>query len=434
MLLRYLTLFALTLMTCTIGLAQSDDGSPPNIVLIMADDIGVECFADYGGLDYETPRLEELGRSGLRFNYAFSQPVCTPSRVQIMTGRYNHRNYEGFGYLNPKEVTFANLLKEKGYRTCVAGKWQLSGNASTIKRFGFDEHCVWNMMKYVKQDKDGIEKQPEGYRQRYDDPVLYQNGEWMRPGEDAYGPDVCVDFILDFIDSSKKEPFLVYYPMILTHNPFVPTPSSPAEQSNKKKNFRDMVNHMDKLIGRILDRLEANGIRENTLVIFTGDNGTNVNITSRTKSGMVTGGKSKPINRGTHVPFYLSWPARVTPGVADALIDFTDILPTLADACGGELPADRSIDGKSLLPYITGKQDLHRDSVFFYYWARGRNKEQVTAWVRDRRYMLYQDGRFFDLDTDPRQQQPVQGNFSPNQEEAKNRLQQELQHYLEQKS
>ena len=433
MLLRVIVFLCLFCLGNAIACGQSENPQRPNIVLIMADDIGAECFADYGGLDYKTPCIDALGRTGLRFKYAFSQPVCTPTRVQIMTGRYNHRNYEGFGYLNPNEVTFANLLKDAGYRTCIAGKWQLSGNASTIKHFGFDQHCVWNMMKYVEQDTDGIEPQPEGYRRRYSDPVLYRNGEWIRPGKDAYGPDVCTEFILDFIDAESDAPFLVYYPMILTHDPFVPTPFSPQGQKNKKKNFQDMVEHMDRLVGKIVDKLEEKGVRDNTLVIFTGDNGTHVSITSETTSGEVQGGKSHPINRGTHVPFYLSWPDRVQPGVQDALVDFTDVLPTLVEVAQANLPQDRKLDGRSLVPIVTGESDHHRSSVFFYYWGRGRNAKNITAWVRDRRFMLYEDGRFFDLQEDPRQEQPIEGELSAEQEDGKSKLQKELQRYLDSK-
>ena len=99
----------------------------PNIVLIMADDMGYECLGSYGSAVYNTPNLDKLAAQGVRFTHCYAQPLCTPSRVQLMTGKYNFRNYEEFGYLNPKEKTFGNLLKEAGYRTCIAGKWQLNG-------------------------------------------------------------------------------------------------------------------------------------------------------------------------------------------------------------------------------------------------------------------------------------------------------------------
>lgn len=137
--------------------AFSKSGNQPNIVLIMADDLGYETLGCYGGKDYNTPNLDALASKGVRFEHCYSQPLCTPSRVQILTGRYNHRNYEQFGYLNPKEVTFANLLKNAGYKTCIAGKWQLGGDARTIQDFGFDEHCLWNMHAYREDAQNAKE-------------------------------------------------------------------------------------------------------------------------------------------------------------------------------------------------------------------------------------------------------------------------------------
>lgn len=330
-----------------------------------------------------------------------------------MTGRYNHRNYQKFGHLKRTEITFANLLRDGGYRTCIAGKWQLGGNAETVKRFGFDQHCLWNMIPYQADDPESLNQRPATERNRYQDPTLYRNGEWFQPGAEAYGPDVCTDFIIDFIRQKSDQPFFVYYPMILTHDPFVPTPDSPQDaerrqgRRGKKKNFQDMVAYMDQLVGRIVDTLDELEIRDQTLLIFTGDNGTHSSITSATKTGPYQGGKSFPINRGTHVPMYVSWPGKIKPGVTDALTDFSDVLPTLAEVGQVEPPQDRTIDGRSLVPVLTGQSVTQRDHVYFYYWKRGRDPDQVTVWVRDEKYMLYQDGRFYDLTIDPTQSKPT---------------------------
>jgi len=378
----------------------SESKRKPNVVLIMADDLGHEGLSCYGSADYKTPNLDELAANGIRFTHCYSQPLCTPSRVQIMTGRYNHRNYEGFGFLNPKEKTFGNLLTETGYATCIAGKWQLSGDASTIKSFGFDEHCVWNMIDYKSKSlKPCVVPFPECHLKRYDAPVMFVNGKWQAGSEDEYGPQVAADFVCSFIERNKKRPFLCYYPMILVHSPFVPTPDSPnGMKGDRKSNFRDMVAYMDKLVGQIVDQLERSGVLDNTIILFTGDNGTHKTIASKMTDGRsIKGGKADMTDAGTHVPFVAYWKGVTPEGVVcDDLIDFSDFLPTLAEAAGVPLPTDRTIDGVSFCSQLKGKEGSPREWVFCHYWDYGRNKKGAREFVRDRRWKLYDNGTLID--------------------------------------
>jgi arylsulfatase A len=179
--------------------------------------------------------LDKLAAEGIRFEHCYAQPLCTPSRVQIMTGIYNVRNYVRFGILDWKQVTFANLLGEAGYATCVAGKWQLEGGYDAPGHFGFDECCLWQ-----------LNRRPG----RYPNPGLEINGKQVDYTAGEYGPDVVTDYICDFMRRKKDQPFLVYYPMILTHCPFEPTPDSadwdPASKGSptykgNPKYFADMV-------------------------------------------------------------------------------------------------------------------------------------------------------------------------------------------------
>ena len=117
----------------------------PNIVFIMADDFGYECVGANGGTSYQTPVLDQMAKEGMRFEHCYSQPICTPSRVKLMTGISNMRNYGKFGFLDPKQTTFANLLKKEGYATCIVGKWQLQGGLEGPNKFGFDEYCLWQL-------------------------------------------------------------------------------------------------------------------------------------------------------------------------------------------------------------------------------------------------------------------------------------------------
>lgn len=401
----------------------------PNIILIMADDLGYECLGCYGSKQYQTPVLDELARTGIRFNHCYSQPVCTPSRVQIMTGRYNNRNYKDFGYLDTNEITFGNILKDAGYATCIAGKWQLNGlekypdweNADRPVHFGFEKYCLWQLTK----------KRAEG--ERYAAPLIEQNGKILTGLEDRYGPDVFCDYILDFIEDNPDSPFFVYYPMVLTHCPCWPTPDCPEWADPEKRKpghgywgekqyFEKMVNYMDKIVGRIIKKLDTLGIRENTVVIFTGDNGTDRFVESRLGDRVIKGGKSLTTDAGTHVPLIINRP-RTTPAgaVYDDLVDFSDFLPTFADISGAALPHDRVIDGRSFLPRIRGEKGMPRDWIFCHYWERGRDKSKTKEFVRDRRWKLYDDGRIFDLPADPLEMSPL-NETNENVRAAKNRL------------
>ncbi len=164
----------------------------------------------------------------------------------------------------------------------------------------------------------------------------------------------------------------------------------------------DMVQYTDKLVGRIVHKLEELKIRDSTVVLFTGDNGTDRSITSQTVNGPVRGGKGLMTNAGTHVPLIVSWPGTAPKGkVLDDLVDFSDFLPTFADMAGAKLPENRLFDGHSFLPQLKGQKGQPREWVFCHYWGYGRNKAKAKEFARDQRWKLYNDGRFYDLQADP---------------------------------
>lgn len=392
--------------------AQNDDlknKERPNIILIMADDMGRECLSSYGSASYYTPNLDSMAENGVRFENMFAQPLCTPSRVKIMTGKHNYRNYTDFGYLDPEERTFGNLLKDAGYHTMIAGKWQLNGFYNERKpgwddmdrphQFGFDEYCLWQVTKEKK------------YGERYADPLIVQNGKELPKDENAYGPDIFSNYILDFIDRKKNEerPFFIYYPMVLVHDPFVPTPDSPewtdrsARYSENTKYFKDMVSYTDKIVGKILDKLQETGLEENTLVLFTGDNGTSEKIVSQMANGdTVKGHKGYMTDWGTRVPLIAYWKGKSLQGAVNRdLLDLSDIFPTLQVAANIRAPIDEIVDGNSFLSKITGLPDYSKPYIYMYYkpeWGKWNSASGV--FVRDIRYKLYDDGRFYDLDND----------------------------------
>ena len=378
----------------------------PNIVLIMADDMGYECIGANGSTQYRTPNIDQLGKEGVQFKHCYSQPLCTPSRVKIMTGKYNFRNYEDFGYLNPNQQTFANLLHRAGYKTCIAGKWQLNGlnrgnpNNQDIDRphhFGFDEYCLWQLNH---RRKDG---------ERYADPLITQNGKDLPRNENSYGPQIFADYVCNFIDRKAGNPFFVYYPMVLVHDPFVPTPDSPEwnepwrQEINDTTYFPDMVAFADKIVGQIESKLKEKGVWENTLFIFIADNGTNKSIVSKTNYGVVNGGKGLSINTGNHVPMFVSWPEKIKKDtVINALISLADFLPALCDAAGID-STEYKTDGKSFLPLLTGETTKTQNEVFIHYSPRwGRFKS--NRWVMNGKYKLYRDGRFYNTANDTLEQ------------------------------
>lgn len=377
----------------------------PNIVLIMADDIGYECFGCYGGESYKTPVADELARTGMRFEHCYSQPLCTPSRVKIMTGQHNFRNYVNFGVLDPKQKTFGHLLRDAGYATCVVGKWQLYGSVnqsaevrgtgSLPHQAGFDEHCLWQI-----NDRGS----------RYKNPVMVQNGKTLDNLKGKYGPDVSCDYALDFIEQHKTGPFLLYFPMALVHSPFVPTPDSEGwdkpEHKNNTKYFADMVAYMDKIVGRIVSKLDELGLRGNTLVLFTGDNGTNKSIKSKTKNGIIQGDKGQTTDAGTRVPLIANQPGVVPSGkVCSDLVDFSDFVPTFAEAAGTEIPENMKVDGRSFLPQLSGKKGNPREWIFCHYDPRWGNRRK-RRFVRDKRWKLYADGELYDVPADTLEQNP----------------------------
>lgn len=402
--------------------------SLPNIVLIMADDLGYECIGANGGTSYETPVLDRLAQEGARFEHCYSQPLCTPSRVKIMTGIYNVRNYVRFGLLDRSQTTFAHLLKREGYATCIAGKWQLGREKDAAQHFGFDQACLWQHT--VKGNKTN------GHDNRYLNPTIDINGQTADLPKGSFGPDICSDFICDFMEKHKDEPFFLYYPMILTHCPFVPTPDSsdwnPRGRGTKSymgkvKYFGDMVAYMDKIVGKIATKLDALGLRERTLIIFTGDNGTDKPIVSEINGRKVAGGKGLMTDAGTRVPLIANWPGTIRKGtVSSELVDFSDFLPTICDVAGIEVPAELKIDGRSFLPELKGGEGDPREWIYCWYSRHGRTRGQ--EWARTQRYKLYRTGKFYDLDRDPLEKRPLT-NPSPAAERVRIMLRKALDRY-----
>lgn len=407
---------AIVIVFLALGLGAAATGNRPNVVLIMADDMGYECLRANGGTDYQTPHLDRLAKQGVRFTEGHATPICTPSRVQIMSGLYNSRNYTEFGHMDPQITTFGNLFQDAGYATCVVGKWQLQGGYQRPQeggfegpyQFGFDEYCLWQVTRTSGRKPN-----------RYANPGLEINGKEVNFKNGEYGSDIVNRYACDFVRRQAKaeKSFLLYYPMILPHWPFEPTPDSEGwdptyrrddktEKRNRdqwsKENFVAMVAYADKMVGNLLKTLAESGVREDTLVLFVGDNGTDQSITSTFQGKPYRGGKGKTIRNGTHVPVIADWPGHAQSGsVCGDLIDFTDMLPTMLDAARITVPETLEPDGRSFLPQIQGKTGRPRDWSYCYFVPR------KTEFAMSKRFKLYQNGQFFDLQRDPGETSPI---------------------------
>ncbi|VGO18300.1 sulfatase-like hydrolase/transferase [Pontiella sulfatireligans] len=380
------------LMACLLagGLQAADR---PNVVIIMLDDLGAETLGCYGNTGYSTPNIDRLAAGGARFENAYGTPSCSPSRAMILSGLYTNRSgikeRLGTGTSNclPAHLpTFADLLKNHGYRTGIAGKWHLGDfdfYPDHPAAHGFDDYRMFA-------------KHYEFFAYNsYVNPGIWENGE-VTVYKGAYGPDMYCDFIVDFIERNKEQPFLAYLPMTLVHKPF----HKPKLLDGKIKHFLLddapavdqtfglMLSYADHLVGRILDKLDELNLSDNTLVIFTGDNGTPHAITSHLGDLRVAGGKLSLIESGYRVPYIARWPGKIPVGQREAFFTHADLLPSLAGLTGAPMTFD--VSGMDLSHNFFNTQGVDREYVYLA-WEGGQYM------VRDKRFRLHEDGRFYDI-------------------------------------
>src|SRR5215831_6016551 len=391
------------------NLSLHPDVSNPNIILILGDDVGYEIPTCDGGQTYQTPSIDAMASTGMRFTKCFTAPLCSPSRFMLMTGKYNYRNYTAWGIMDPNEKTIGTLLRDAGYQTYVAGKWQFDGGDASIHSLGFNGYCVWNPFQNVAT-----------FGSNYKNPTVYTNGQYLSTSQTRhkYVDDIFTDSALQFIKANKTKNFFVYFPITLCHDPFSPTPDDPQFAAwDPKKNisdtsyFRSMVKYMDKKIGQLTDSLKTWKLYDNTIVIYAGDNGTPSPIYSLFNGKIIRGGKASTNVLGTKVPLIVNWPGHVLQGIDTNLVDFTDFLPTLADAAGVSIPNDYgSIDGVSFYNQLIGATSTPRRWVYCYYHPLSKEGHNtlLAIWSQNGNYKLYDSlDLFFNEIKDPQERKPL---------------------------
>lgn len=380
-------------LALTAGQTMAADKAPPtkpNIIFILSDDVGLGDIGCCGG-PFKTPNIDALAKSGTRFELCYSAPLCGPSRCQALTGRYPFRtglnsNQSKDAIAPSNEVMIQHVMKNAGYVTACGGKWgQMSFGPA---EWGFDESIIFG----------------SGGDSRYwcvPGSSYLINGKTALLPEGTYFPDAVHSFITDFITRHKDRPFFVYYPMPHVHGPILRTPDSKSG-AHADQLYTDNVEYMDKLVGRLVAELDRLNLRDNTLIMFTGDNGTaHFGVHLATVNGKpISGKKGSMLEGGSRVPLLVSWPGRTPSGqVSRDLIDFSDFLPTFAELGGAELPDGVTMDGHSFAPQLLGKKGTPRDWV--YVELSGK------SYVRNAGFKLTNHGELFDMSEAPFKEIPV---------------------------
>lgn len=354
-----------------------------NIIFILGDDVGLGDIGCSGSDRYKTPNIDALATGGTRFANAYTVSLCGPSRATIMTGRYLFRtggtNQDAVGQIKPTdEVLTPSMLKPVGYTTTAIGKW--SQFQLTPADFGFDDYLVFK--------GSGIYWNTQEKGKEYD-----LNGQMVPLKDKQYLPDLMHAHVVDFISKHHDDPFYVYYSMSHIHADILPTPDSAPDS---KDLYADNIAYMDKLVGKLVAELDRQKLRENTLVIYFGDNGTanNQAETSTVGGRRLLGAKGSMQEGGSRVPMVVNWPGVVPAGkVSKDLIDSSDFYPTFAELAGAKLPENVVIDGKSFVAQLRGEKGTPRESIFI---------QLARSWyVLEHAWKLNQSGELFDMSDAP---------------------------------
>lgn len=382
------------LLSCTSNNPKTHEEHPPNFVVVFIDDMGYGDVGCYGATGYQTPNLDKLAAEGMRFtNFYSAQPVCSASRAGLLTGCYPNRiGFSGALFpqsqvgINPDETTLAEVLKPQGYATAIFGKWHLGHHREFLPlQHGFDEYVglpYSNDMWPVKVD--GTRYQPGEGRDNYPDLPLIEGNETVEFITTLAGQDKLTTLYtqkaVDFINRNSQNPFFLYLPHSMSHVPL--GVSDKFRGKSEQGMYGDVMMEIDWSVGEIMKALEANEIDQNTVLIFTTDNGPWLNYGNHAgSSGGLREGKTTSWEGGQRVPFIIRWPGHTPAGtICNKLACAIDLLPSFAEISGAPLP-DRKIDGVSITALWNGNMEANpRENILFYYGKNNLNAVRKGNW------------------------------------------------------
>ncbi len=393
------------------GSAQTGAARRPNVVWAMADDLGYADLGCYGQKLIQTPRLDEMARQSLMFTQAYSgSTVCAPSRCCLMTGRHTGHatvrgNEDPHVPLLAEEVTVANIFQNAGYATGQFGKWGLGTPPdmhALPTRKGFDE--FFGYLHQVHAHTYFPDMLWDNEREHYFEPNF-------GGGKKVYSHDEITKRALAFIDKNRARPFFLYLPFTPPHGRFeVPDTAPYADRTwpAQARNLASMITRLDASMGMVLDRLRQHGLEENTLVIFTSDNGPgDMSNKQFQSSGRFRGVKRDMYEGGTRVPQIAYWKGTVRPGTTSQPVAFWDFLPTACELVGATAPRD--IDGISYLPTLLGKAAEQKQHDYFYweFFERGFQQAMREGDWKGIRLKQGEPLELYDLAADPEEKNNV---------------------------
>ena len=395
-------LWSMILLGCSTGasLSGSAGGAPPNVVIIFTDDQGYGDLSCYGHPTIHTPHIDQMAAEGLKLTQFYvGSPVCSPSRAALLTGCYpkrvgmqQHVIYPQYDYgLHTDEITIADMLRARGYATGVFGKWHLGHRPGLLPLDqGFDSYLGVPYSNAMAQ----FHRQPDS---KYKDHLpLIRDREVIE-----WEPDQSLltrrftEAAVEFIDAHHDEPFFLYLPHSMPHIPIYA--SDDFAGRSPRGLYGDVIEEIDWSVGQVLASLDRHGIADNTLVVFSSDNGPWLQFKERGGSaGPLRGGKGTNWEGGQRVPCVVRMPGTIRPtGVRRELVTAMDLLPTIAALCGAEPPSDRIIDGTDVSGMLYG-DSAARSETFLYYTSKG-----ALAGIRQGPWKLLLDpDRLFDVETD----------------------------------
>jgi arylsulfatase A len=373
----------------------------PNIILIFCDDLGYGDLSGYGSNLNRTPRLDQMAEEGVRFtDFYVAGPLCTPSRAGLMTGCYPKRVGLDYGYrdgtlfpgdpmgLNPDEITLPQILKDRGYATKMVGKWHLGDQPEFLpEQFGFDSYFG------IPFSNDMLPEHPKQDEFQFPPLPLLRGGQVVEtdPNQASLTENYLTESV-NFIRDHKDEPFFLYFAHMYVHVPIYAPFTYLARSQNGP--YGAAVEHIDHVTGVLLDTLKELGIDENTLVIFTSDNG----------SGARNGGSNDPLrgNKGStweggmREPCIMRWPDHIPAGSeCRELATTMDLLPTLANLTGADAPQDRILDGHDITDLVFGSDASTPYEAFYYYRRNNLNAVRSGNWK-----LHFEEDLLFDLESD----------------------------------